>query len=278
TKQFSQQASYTSGSTVVTILNTGNDFISFKDSTMRFILTLKQIADGDLPNAATFGGGSVLNLFETIRVITRSGEVLTEINKLNLFNYFKQKIDHTYEWRTEQQGKVMLAADGGTLLPEREFVVPMRMICPLFDDDVLTPANVARGLRIEITLATVATAFKDGGAGNRRVGEYTVSDAELLLDSYKLNGGAMNALNQMAAKDGLVLTYYDVNNSPSTKAAAAASLSSEVRQSVTMANQVWSSLRKTVDVIDRAADSFATREPLPGDSFQYRIGSIYLPQ
>ncbi len=276
-KMFAQKPSYVQRQTCVITLNTGNDFISMRDSSLRFTLGLKDSNDADA-TTATFGGGSCLNLFENIRIIARSGEVLTEINKLNLYNYFVQKITHEYEWRAEQQGAEMLKF-GKTLVSGAEYIVPLRDLCEFFRDDVLLPANVARGLRIELTLASTVLAFTDANATPAdRVSTYTVDGLELLLDSYRLSGSAQNTLNKMASSSGLVLTYCDVNNSPSSKADGQSTISTEVRQSVSMANSVFACVRLSDDDDNVTKDSFKTRAVGSTDSYQYRIGSVYLPQ
>jgi hypothetical protein len=267
-KQFSQKNAYTQRETMVFTLNTGQDYISARNSSLK--LTLNGLTAAD---AVTFGGGSILNVFENIRLISRDGSVLTEVSQLNLYNYFAFKLKHTHEWRTQQQGKKMLGAN--TTVPDlgANYVIPLKDIVPFFDQDVLIPANVARGLRIEITLAPVATAFQA-----TELTAYTISKPELLLDSYRLSGGAMSALNQMAAGSGLVMTYKDVNNSNSEKAAAVGNLNLEARQAVSMANSVFTCVRLNDNLELKTADSFATREAETTDSFQYRIGSVYLPQ
>jgi hypothetical protein len=268
-KTFAQKAVYSARETVVLTLNTGNDFIARKESSLKFV------ASPTGSTTATFGGGSALNLFDTIRVISRSGDVLTEVTKSNVYNYYTQKIQHTKAWRTDQQGQALMGFGGAAVTGTNvEFIIPLSSIIPFFDDPVLLPAVVARGLRIEIVLANTAVAFQDAGS----LTGYTLSGIELLLDSYRLSTGAMNALNTMAASDGLVLTYKDVNNSPSMKALNQLSFSTEVRQSVSMANYVFAAIRPVANALLLTADSFATGGVAATDSYQYRIGSVYLPQ
>ena len=276
-KMYAQKQAYSQRETIVISLNTGNDYVSMRDSSIRFKLGLLD-TNSVASTQTTFGGGSCLNLFENIRIIARSGEVLSEISKLNLYNYFVLKLTHQYEWRAEQQGKQLLGF-GTTLVSGQEFVVPLRDLCEFFRDDVLLPANVARGLRIELTLASAQSAFQDENATPaNRVASYNVVGAELLLDSYRLSGSAQNTLNKMASTSGLVLTYCDVNNSRTSKDSGQSTISTEVRQSVSMANSVFACIRPSADTEDVTDDSFATRAVGATDSYQYRIGSVYLPQ
>ena len=267
-KQFSQKNAYTQRETMVFTLNTGQDYISARNSSLK--LTLDNLTAAD---TVTFGGGSILNLFENIRIISRDGSVLTEVSQLNLYNYFALKLNHTRAWRVGQQGTRLLGCNAAVPVAGNVFVIPLKDIIPFFDQDVLIPANVARGLRIEIVLAPLETAFKVVALTS-----YTVSGPELLLDSYRLSGGAMSALNQMAAGSGLVMTYKDVNNSNSEKADTVGNINLEARQAVSMANSVFTCVRLKSTATDKTLDSFATRDVTSSDSFQYRIGSVYLPQ
>jgi hypothetical protein len=262
-----QKTTYAERDTVVFTFNTGQDFISSLHSALE--LKLKLVT----PTAVTFGGGSILNLFETMRIVGRDGSVLTEVSQLNMYNYFALKLNHTYEWRKHQQGSLMLGSTSTPVSDGLTYVIPLKDIIPFFDQSVLLPANISRGMRIEIVLAPKDTAFT-----GTSLGEYSVEDPKILLDSYRLSGGAMAALNQMAASSGLVMTYKDVNNSRSAKDAAALSINLEARQAVSMANSVFTAVRLTSNITSFAADSFATRPAAATDDFQYRIGSVYLPQ
>tara|TARA_R110000851_G_scaffold4974_2_gene20809 strand:+ start:1995 stop:3239 length:1245 start_codon:yes stop_codon:yes gene_type:complete len=274
---YSQKTSYNQNEVIILQLNTGSDFVSWLDSSLRILVTPTQVVGN--AKEITWGGGSVLNLFKTIRLISRSGVVITEITKLNLWNYFNLKMSHSNEWRTNQQGKKLLGV--GVPLDANitnEYVIPLRDICPFFSDDVLSPSVINAGLRIEITMDGIGEMFQHGAANVDLVTNCNVSGIELNLDSYRLSAGAMSALNSMAASSGLVLTFPDLNNSKFAKNAGSTNFSCEVRQAVSMANYVYASIRTTANVSSPNADSFATIAPTDASTYQYRIASIYLPQ
>jgi hypothetical protein len=274
-KTYSQKTSYEAGEVIVLQLNTGSDYISWLDSTLRIKLNITQtLNDAN----TTFGGGSVLNLFENIRLISRSGVVLTEINKLNLWNFFSLKLNHTREWRKSQQGFELLGV-GQRVFPDNEYIIPLGDLAPFFQDDVLSPSSLCSGMRIELTCATINNAYECKiDAGNTAITASVISGIELNLDSYRLSAGAMSALNSMAASSGLVLTFPDINNSKFNKAVGSTSFNAEVRQSVSMANQVYAVVRNSANVGNPAADSFTVLQPTATSSYQYRVASIYLPQ
>ena len=280
-KQFSQQQSYSQEKIVIINLNTGNDFVSFTDSSLKFKLDLSKAEGAIAPVAATFGAGSILNLIENIKIVSRSGVVLTEISALNLWNYYNLKMSHTYEWRSQQAGKLLLGSGGeggsSAIVSGKEWVIPLNVLCPFFDMTTLAPAALSRGLRIELTLASVSSAFKDT-AGVDAVASYTVSDIELILDTYRLSSGAVDSLNQVAATSGMVMTFHDVDNSPFDKNAGPTSFSGEVRQTVSMANLACACVRLTTDTTSLAADSLKSIGVADDQTYQFRIGSVYLPQ
>jgi hypothetical protein len=272
-KTYAQKNSYNQEEVIILQLNTGSDYLSWENSTLRIIL---DITRGATPTTVTWGGGSVLNLFKTIRLISRSGVVITEITKLNLWNYFNLKLSHSKEWRKEQQGKKLLGV-GQTVLATNEYIIPLKDLCPFFTPETLSPSSINSGMRIEITLDSIATIFQQ----TEEAGEITnlaLSGIELNLDSYRLSSGAMSALNSMAASSGLVLTFPDINNSKFSKNNGSLNFSAEVRQAVSMANSVYSTVRNTANVSLKTADSFATIAPTATSSYQYRIASVYLPQ
>jgi hypothetical protein len=276
-KTYSQKTSYEAGEVIVLQLNTGSDYISWLDSTLRIKLNITQ--DFNNSSSTTFGGGSVLNLFENIRLISRSGVVLTEINKLNLWNFFSLKLNHTREWRKGQQGFELLGVDQ-PVLPENEYIIPLGDICGFFQDEVLSPSSLCSGMRIELTCATINNAYQcpvTVGV-NTAITASVISGIELNLDSYRLSAGAMSALNSMAASSGLVLTFPDINNSKFNKAVGSTSFNAEVRQSVSMANQVYAVVRDSANVGNPTTDSFTVLPPTATSSYQYRVASIYLPQ
>lgn len=277
-KQFSQQQSYSQQKIVIINFNTGNDFVSFTDSSLKFRLNM---LDGQAipvaPVGATFGAGSILNLIENIKIVSRSGVVLVETSALNLWNYYSLKMAHTYEWRTQQAGLTLLG-HGGTIDSGEEWIIPLNVLHPFFDNTTLAPPSLAQGMRVELTLNTVASAFVHNAGGDLNISSYTVDDIELILDTYRLSSGAVDSLNQVAATSGMVMTFHGIEYSPTKSNAGQASFSNELRQTVSMANMCVACVRNSADTTDLTKDSLASIAVGAGRTYQFRIGSVYLPQ
>jgi hypothetical protein len=197
-------------------------------------------------------------------------------------------MSHTYEWRSQQAGKLLLGSggEGGSdaVKSGQEWIIPLNVLCPFFDMTTLAPASLCRGLRCELTLSSVSSAFVDATVGADAVASYTVSDIELILDTYRLSSGAVDSLNQVAATSGMVMTFHDVDNSPFDKNAGPTSFSGEVRQTVSMANMACACVRLTTATTSLGADSLKSipltlsNGTIDIRTYQFRIGSVYLPQ
>jgi hypothetical protein len=267
---------YVAGEIISFIIETGQDYVSWQDSTLNFTLELERVAAGD-PTVANFGGGSALNLLNRITITTASGDKITTLSKANLWNYYNDKIKHSYEWQTQQGGKI-LGYESGNLAVSTKWVIPLSSICEFFAIDVLTPNVVANGLKIDIELEAVSTAFVDASAAaDDRVSKYTVVTPEIRLDHYTLSGGAMNALNSMSATSGLVLNYQGVRNSPFNKGEFS-KFTNKVSDGLAMVSSAWTVIRDVPGVDEIKTDSFKTRNVLATDKYKYRLGSTNLPE
>jgi hypothetical protein len=296
-RQFADSPSYSNTDpNVVVNFQTGGDYISGRDSYLRLLLTVN--------NAAwNFGRGSALNLIQTVKVISRSGIVLSYINKANLLQYYKMKYNYSREWLAREAKGLMgqqnldmvnqninLAAatdlyplisspiTGNRVNTAVEYNIPLSLLSPFFDNPVLIPSGAARGLRIEITLAPINVALVDV-SGSGAVTSYTVSGVYAVLDSYRLENNAVLRLNEMSReKEGLVLQYYDWENSAFTKADNVSNVSVEMRKTVAMANDAFTVIRASATTTSATLDSFLARSVGATDEMQYRVGSTYLPQ
>ena len=289
--QYSQAREYFDGDEVIVDWQTGNDFISARDSFLKFKLDFFKADKTTTPTTSvprfeakdsTDLTGSVLNLLRTVRVVARSSDVLTHIEKANLLAYQKTRYERTKEW-VEQQGKTLVGFGTGDeagrgAAPSREYCVPLSLVAPLFDVHPLLPNVLCKGLRLELTLENFANAIVlDSGSDADSAGSYRLTEVELHLDSYRLSDGALNMLNNMSAQNGLVLQYKDWEVSQFQKPNAVTNVTYEMRKAVSMATGAMTVVRATANIGNSAADSLASIPIVSTDQFQYRIGSTYLP-
>ncbi len=264
---------------IVVNIQSGNDFVSFKDSYMRLKVKVLDSQATPVAIAADWGGqGTVLNLFDTIKVISRGGTELSHNSRANLLNYYKVLYGKKFQWRTEQQGKALLGWGTPLAAGENEYLIPLSILNSFFDQQQLTPNNVCRGLRLEITLSDKISEILTFAGTAPDVSQIVVTGVELLLDSYRIDPRAQTILNEMSASDtGLVLQYFDYEHT-NKKTSNETNVSIEMRKTAAMANGCFATLRSIkTEANEIKADSFATEVPTDDYEYQWRLGSTYFP-
>jgi hypothetical protein len=277
---------------IIINMQTGNDYISFKDSYLRLNITVKNGTGTEIKVDDTAWGpkGSVLNIFDNIKVITRGGTELSHDSRANLLNYYRVLYETSETWKETQQARGLIGWRQPIAVGKNEYMIPLSLLNSFFNQDQLTPNNVCRGLRLEMTLSDQIEKMlflKEGvtvaAAADRIPAEIVVSDCELLLDSYRIDPRAQTILNEMSASEtGLVLQYHDYERVGHDKPLGAASSSFEMRKTVSMANACFAVLRETVrDTEDGERelelDSFAGAKPTADHKYHWRLGSTYFP-
>lgn len=286
-RMYADNPSYgTDNKNLVVNFQTGVDYIDGRNSYMK--LNLKVDTAGDATRVH-FGHGSVLNIIDSVKVISRSGTILGRMERANLLQYYETKYNNSYSWfGSKQADNAMGVGIAGGLLGyddltatanldgvNREYNIPLALVHPFFDQHNLLPSMVCKGLRLEITLADAAQAIVSPGG----TATYELTNVWCSLDSYRLTDDAMRKLNDMSREpEGLVLQYHDWENSTFTRPVGVTSLSTEVRKSVSMANAAFAVTRFQSVSVNPVVDSFLAQPLNTGDSYQWRVGSMYMPQ
>ena len=278
--QYSDSPEYSENSEIVVNFQTGSDYISSKDSFMKLTLGAIYGSDGTTPatGLVNFGtNGSILNCFKTIRILSRSGTVIAQTDSANLLNFYKVNYQHSQQWKS-QQGLALLGLNDTSnyINGGKEFLIPLQLISSFFETQELLPSQLCRSMRIEISVETAEVAFVHSGSVTTLPAKYTLEGVQVHLDSYSLTSAAVNWLNNRSAKEGLVMTYHDWENSQFSKAIGQTSYSYEVRKTASMSNSLMTIFRNK-RASEVAENSFASAELLATDTYQYRVGSLYLP-
>jgi hypothetical protein len=270
---------------VVINLQTGSDYISWRDSWVRVVVNTFQTSGAPINDVGWGPRGSVLNVFRTIRVIGRAGDVIAQIDRSNLLNYYRVNYEHTDQWK-KQQGNALIGWDdsANTFASGTEYLIPLQLLCPFFEHEQLAPNMLCRGMRLECTLESPSTAMLQVEGAPAPLTSYTLSGVQLLLDSYTLTSGATNWLNERSANSGLVMTYKDFENSHFVIDKDSTSYSFEVRKTASMATSAMTIIRDS-DTHNPGGEakasltqnSFASYVPRDTDEFQARVSSLYLP-
>lgn len=177
---------------------TGAQYVDFRKSALSFKLTVSMTAKVGASTTATtldfwptFGGGSVMNLFRSVVVSSRSGAELMRIEKFNIYRANKDYMVRDKVWFDSVGSSLFYNPDlktrgdyfGSTsaIAPfspaskqiasgaspsaetsqdfELDVLIPLYMFDGLFDVDQLAPSFLVSGMRIELQLADPATAI-----------------------------------------------------------------------------------------------------------------------
>ena len=297
----SDYQTYTNGQTIVFTIQTGAQFVNWRDSYIKLNLSIDQKDD----NAFWFGcGGSVMSLFRDIIVTSRGGTELQRIERFDIWRAFKDKYSRSEEWfrttgaqvgyaRQDLQGTNSINSDNHRLghIHDQyslhgggphsfDFIIPVSFLGGLFDSDQLMPSMMSSGLRIEIRLNKIENVVQGYTTADGQVS--TAADTvikavqyktEIVCDTHLLNDAATRQLNQTSAQNGLEFVYTGVFHQEETDGKT-----SNIQVS---------------KAVSRALSSFAVKTQVGGDSnatireasnifsapskYQWRLGSQYYP-
>lgn len=299
-------ASLTASDHLIINLQTGTEFIDPLQSFLVFDLQVTGSIAATGGINTLFMPGSATNLLRDVQVSTRSGKEMDRTERVNQLNYNRLMHDSKEHTQHNLQGLMLcevrrnptaaeLAEAGGRTafifdvtdpvvisrtVQTKRVMIPLKYVSPIFESEKLMPPHLARGLRVDITLESFATAFCSARAtallGAGASYSYLVQRPFILTDSYRMMDSVLAYINGKfaAKKTGLVYewTSYDTTK---TKASGT-SLNVEVRASVSLAIDGYAATRQdAVHTIN--SDSLCSLPISDVDTSQWRIGSHYLP-
>jgi len=277
TIQYSQQANYSNGQTMVWDLQSGNSFVDAACSYLRFIVK---------PNDSThcFGSGSAANLFERIVIRTRTGRELSRVENSNLLSKFMDRYMKSDNWQqtigkaqgySQESGEAKVYADA---VPStgKLFIVPLCSMFPCFNliGSKLLPPQMMSGLRIEIRLADPDTAFCSiDQTDQKTLASYTVERPEIHLKEYTLNDNFARKINEMA-NQGLNCLYFEHYNTIVSQTTNA--INYDIKKAVSKAVRLSVMTREQANINTAGADVFESL-PFNYETIQSNCGADYVP-
>lgn len=274
-ENYAQQRNYASGETMVFNINTGTQLIDAKRSYMTFTVTGTGGTIGD------FGSGSALNLFQNVRVKSRSGVEICRVQGANILGHVYQRYNcpkDAFSTVLQAQGygtgtEAKVNGSGTVLASGLQVVIPWENIAPVFRQNRLLPSQLCDGMILEIDLAPVAVALFCSSVGNEFTG-YTISLLKNRIDAYDLADAFDRKIAEMAARDGLNLVhkefYQTLNSSSGT------TYNYDVRKSASKALAVYVVPRESKVLTDVKLDSMVT-EANKLKQYQFSAGNVYYP-
>ena len=281
-RSYFQNRTYGSQSTMIAQWNTGNDFINTKNS--KLVLKVKGVGTTVDTSASSFGRtGSGMNLIKNIRIYHRSGTTYTNTQSMNLYRAKVDRITESPAWFQSVGEPLMgynrkIVFDNSVLGEDVQYVeIPLNKVHPFFQPhgDVMIPACVASGLRIELDLESSNSALQKFGVDSF-MKDYTIEDCYWSLESYSLMDSAQASLNTVASTQSLEYLYSDIFTSKNSQPSTTSQLNIDINKSVALASECIGCYQLQSDIGDVTKDSFATAYNT--GSWWYLLGSNQFPQ
>ena len=275
TLQFFQSNTYSSGSTMVNILNSGSAYINGRTS----VLILDVASTAGSPAFGFGPTGSAANLINRITIMSRSGVVLERIDSSNVLSSIKMFYEHDKSWM-DTVGRLAGGGDVNNATPvaafanplvSTRFIIPLCLISGLFNYENLLPASLMSGLRIELVLASPITSLQAAAAA-----DYQITGCSIKLDSYQITDSITRTLNEAAASSGLEVVFKTYFTTVGTRTSD--NLNFESRRSCSRALAV--TYKEQVTRALYTVDPMATTAIAAGygpTAVQFRAGSLYFP-
>ena len=268
---FAQQAQYAPSETIVYDCQTGSDFVGGKNG----YLKLKVVAVG---GPGDLGSGSICNIINRIVVRSRTGKELTRVENFNLLCKNIQVWECSQEWKATA-GKAQgygTGAGSANVVPDdpegKVFIIPM-WVLPCFNQDKLLPPQLMSGCRIEITLETVATAFRKNAATTLPTA-YIVDRPEIHWDTYDLADAYKRKIAEMASRQGLNLLHKEYFHT--IVSGSDTDFNFDIKKACSKALKAMIITRSTDAVASTDYDSMGSLK-YDYSQYQSRIGADYFP-
>lgn len=256
---------YSSGKNVIVNLSNSEIFVNAKNSYIQFDITFTD------DNVAADVWSDMSSIFSRVRFIHASGVELSHHKNANGYASIMTKLHKESEWEINQGS--MSGYNRPFAVGTHRIAVPLSQICSVFRplDDNLIPPFLLSSSRLELLLESDASAFKwaNVGAG----GTYSISNVEVVLDSYVLSDAAFSLLESMSAAGRVEYTCEDYEDIEQTEQTTKLDLN--LQKSIGRAFETVTVITDTDVKRDQSAF-----QPIPAASvsnFQHRVNSLYMP-
>jgi hypothetical protein len=284
-RHFPQVQTYSAGQTMVMDLTSGSSYIDAENSYLTFKVQLTTSAGAITAN---FGSGSAMNLIRQVTIRSRSGTELDRVELANVWSrleYSNQLSDAylTRQGAMEGWGATRSSADPAVLSDTvaTRFCIPLCRLSHFFkpaQKGQKLPPQLISGLHVEIIFEDVRTActlVAPSVAGS--FSGYTVSNIALVTDSIMMTDDVQRTINTESARNGLEICYDRVFTAQTALAIGSSSANISVRKAVSQCKIAYTVCMDKTKILDVSADSFLS-VPFDATTWQYRIGSLYLPR
>lgn len=268
--------------TIVFNWNTGNSYIDTHNSFLRF--KLKSNLPTPIVAPPSFGSFSsgALNLIRESRIRTRSGVEVSRVENSNLYNVLSLNYTKTKAWidtiGSSFYMNSLVSPFNVANTQVSEVCIPLIYVDPFFRSlkDQLLPAQLASGLRVELSLESLARAFVDTTAYFGVASSVDLTDISMSLSCVHLSEETLKILNLESSQSGLEWTYSRVHNMNGVYAQGTNAINLQISKAVSQSTHVMTQISPDANTQLSTANSFAS-EAFKVTSWNYRLGSNYYP-
>lgn len=270
------------GSIAVCTLNTGSSYVDFKHSIL-YVDIVFTLSGGTGTDFLGWGAnGSACNILNRVLITSRSGTVCERLDNSGQLASARLFMERSGDW-VSTAASMMGAGVTSVMLQSASGAVTYRYALPcnmwsvaLGGTDVLWPAALCSGMRLELLLESSANALVGNTTGLTM--SYAISSIRLDLVCVQLSDFAARALNQMASTSSLELVTTTAQNTQATRTAA--TLNVDNGRACSRALMFLFRERP----ISGSASNFDHFKCMTVDAsfypteWQCRVGSLYFPQ
>ena len=274
-RSYANLDSYQSGGKIIITWNSGSEYVNGMNSYLTFDA---QCTVSD----STLGSGSALNFIDSVTVNSLQGSEVDRVEGVAAYARDNDRWTFSQDY-LNNVGSVMGygSTEGGTIPTEakvpfadtKRFCIPLSKLCGLCNTSVLIPSMLAGGLRFDIKLADFSKALKNTLGTTTG---YTLTNVNMMLDSYQLADSIQKRLMAEASATGLEF-FYETWDRTKHNISGSNKANITVRKAVSRALSAFAKTRVIVDdATELKRDSQASETNKVSGMF-WRLGSLNFP-
>jgi len=287
--EYSQREKYEVNTPMIFDWNTGTSYVEPTTAILSFGIAITNTNNSNLDLSWGDGLGAC-NLFSEIRIISKNGVELDRCSEAGQLAKIRSDYTLSVAGRSNAEmcdgypkdGEIVAISESTVII---DVSIPMRLLSGFFTpvvNDMLIPAGLASGLRIEFILQSANRAFYSSSA-EAEDGDitYAIMNPQMLLQLSDMNDPVQSALFTQSSKTGLEYnfpSYFStkVSNGTSTR------INEQLKKSVSQANKCFAVVLPKTGIItsdyERIRTSgFNSVDAYRIKSFNWRLGSQYYP-
>ena len=234
-----------------------------------------------------FGRGSIANLWNSIKIYTKSGTQVSNVQNIDLWTknrqtmtkdeFWKLSVGHIQGYRSDPATEYIFNINTGIGgFEELQFKIKLSELHPFFKgtEDKLLPPEIIDNLRIELDTNAFNKVFTQGETASPIVSA-VISKSEIQMALVKVNDESLDVVSDIAIKQGLKWSYSDVFITTRQVATDENNVNVNIDKACSYAKNIVSFLRNTDDNT-LSTDSYSYPQ-VQSNRWNYRIHNTLYP-